>query len=176
MTPAPPDDRASGPDADRWVALLQGPLPIDEVGAWAVRPDCGAVVAFNGTARDHAADRRGVTSLEYEAYEEQALPRLAAIADAARERWPEVGRIALLHRLGAVPIGESAVVVVVSAPHRAEAFETARFAIDALKATVPIWKHEQWDGGASWGLDAQHVTELEEWLRATPASSSAGLP
>jgi molybdopterin synthase catalytic subunit len=146
-------------------------LPVDEAGAWAVRADCGAVVSFSGTARDHAGDRRGVTSLEYEAYEEQARPRMLAIAEAARVRWPEIGRMALIHRLGLVPLGESAVVVVASAPHRGEAFEAARFGIDALKATVPIWKHERWDSGASWGVDAQHVIELDEWLH----SSSAGL-
>ncbi|HVN50140.1 MAG TPA: molybdenum cofactor biosynthesis protein MoaE [Acidimicrobiales bacterium] len=174
MTPAAPTDRVSGPEADDWVALVHGPLPVDAAGAWAVRPDCGAVVSFSGTARDHAGDRRGVTSLEYEAYEEQALPRMAAIVAAARGRWPEIGRVAIVHRLGAVPVGESAVVVVVAAPHRGEAFDAARFAIDALKATVPIWKNERWDGGASWGVDAQHVTGLDEWIRSVAAPSAVG--
>jgi molybdopterin synthase catalytic subunit len=173
VTPASPDDRAFGPpDADDWVALVDGPLPVDAATAWAVRTDCGAVVSFSGTARDHAGDRRGVTGLEYEAYEEQARPRMAAIAAAAHVRWPELGRLALIHRLGPVPIGESAVVVVASAPHRAEAFEAARFAIDAVKATVPIWKRESWDGGESWGIDAQHVVELDEWLHSSSAGRS----
>ena len=171
MTPAAPGDRACGPDADDWVALADEPLPVDAAARWAVRPACGAVVTFSGTARDHAGDRQGVTGLEYEAYEDQAVPRMAAIVGAARTRWPEIGRMAILHRVGEVPIGESAVVVIVSAPHRGEAFDAARFAIDALKATVPIWKHERWDGGASWGVDAQHVTDLHEWLQ----SSWAGL-
>jgi molybdopterin synthase catalytic subunit len=65
----------------------------------------------------------------------------------------------LLHRVGGVPIGESAVVVVVSSPHRPDAFAAARFCIDAVKASVPIWKRESWDGGESWGLEAQHLVD-----------------
>jgi molybdopterin synthase catalytic subunit len=170
VTLAAPDDRAFGPpDSDDWVALVDGPLPVDAAAAWAVRPDCGAVVSFSGTARDHAGDRRGIASLDYEAYREQALPRMEAIVATARARWPELGRLALIHRLGPVPLGESAVVVVASAPHRAEAFEAVRFGIDAVKATVPIWKRETWDGGESWGIDAQHVVELDDWLHSSSA-------
>jgi molybdopterin synthase catalytic subunit len=119
-------------------------------------------VVFSGTARDHSIGRDGVQALEYEAYEEQALPRMAAIAAEARRRWPELGRLALLHRTGPVPLGTAAVVVVASAPHRGEAFDAARFIIDALKATVPIWKRETWEGGESWGLEAQHLVELDD--------------
>ena len=72
-----------------------------------------------------------------------------------------VRRIALIHRTGTVPVGESAVIAVVSAPHRDEAFAAARFCIDALKATVPIWKREEWSGGTSWGLEPQHNTEVD---------------
>jgi len=147
------------PDGDTWVGLSAASLPVGEATAWAVRPDCGGVVLFSGTARDHAEGRPGVSSLTYEAYEEHAIPRLRAVADEARSRWPAIGRIALLHRTGELAVGESAVVVVVSAPHRAEAFAAARFGIDALKRTVPIWKREVWDGGESWGLDAQHIVE-----------------
>jgi molybdopterin synthase catalytic subunit len=84
---------------------------------------------------------------------------MTAIADEMRARWPALGRIALLHRTGVVDIGDAAVVVAVSAPHRAEAFEAARFAIDTLKRTVPIWKRESWAGGESWGLEAQHLED-----------------
>jgi molybdopterin synthase catalytic subunit len=147
---------------ETWVGLSPEPLPIGRAADWAVRPECGAVVLFNGTARDHSDDRSGVHRLEYEAYEEQVAPRLHAVADEARARWPELGRIALLHRIGVVPIGESAVVVVVSSPHRPEAFAGARFCIDALKASVPIWKRESWDGGESWGLEAQHLVDVAD--------------
>ena len=149
------------PTADTWLALTEEPLPVGGAADWVVRPDCGAVVVFSGTARDHAPGREGVDQLEYEAYEEQVIPRLGAIADEIRSRWPSVGRIALLHRMGVVPISESSVVVAVSSPHRPAAFEGARFGIDSLKATVPIWKRERWAAGETWGLEAQHVTEVD---------------
>ena len=145
---------------DVWVALLPSALPVAEASAWAVRPHCGAVVTFTGTARDHAPGRRDVRRLEYEAYEAPAEARMEAVAAEARRRWPAVGRVALLHRTGTLAVGDAAVVVAVSAPHRAEAFDAARFAIDELKRTVPIWKRETWEGGESWGLEAQHVTEV----------------
>ena len=108
--------------------------------AWTERPHCGAVVLFTGTVRDHAEGRRGVSTLVYEAYEEEDDSRLASIAAEARRREPTLGRLALLHRVGMLEVGEASVVVVASAPHRAEAFDAARFAIDTLKATVPVWK------------------------------------
>jgi len=147
------------PEDDTWLGLSVAPLPVAEAVNWAVRPDCGGLVLFSGTARDHAEGRPGVERLEYEAYDSQVVPRLREVAEEARVRWPTVGRIALLHRTGALDVGESAVVVVVSAPHRAEAFEAARFGIDTLKGTVPIWKRETWSGGESWGLEAQHIVE-----------------
>lgn len=146
-------------DGDTWVGLTTEPLPVGAAADWAVQPRCGAVVLFSGTARDHSGGRERVTGLEYEAYEEQVRPRLRAVADEARVRWPEVGRLVLLHRIGPVAIGESSVVVVASAPHRGEAFAAARFCIDTLKASVPIWKRESWDGGESWAVDAQHIVE-----------------
>jgi molybdopterin synthase catalytic subunit len=146
-------------EGETWLGLSEAPLPVGEVASWAVRPDCGGLVLFSGSARDHAEGRPGVHLLDYEAYEEQVVPRLAAVADEARSRWPDVGRIALLHRTGPVAIGDSAVVVAVSAPHRGAAFDAARFCIDTLKATVPIWKREAWAGGESWGLEAQHVVD-----------------
>jgi molybdopterin synthase catalytic subunit len=143
-----------------WIALSPDPLPVTAASAWVVRTDCGATVTFTGTARDHAEGRPGVHRLEYEAYDGPALTRLLAIAVEVRNRWPELGRVALLHRTGVVALGDAAVVVAVSAPHRGEAFDAARFAIDELKRTVPIWKRESWNGGESWGLEAQHLTDV----------------
>ncbi len=152
---------AAAPEAgDDWCALVAGPLPVDGASSWVVRPDCGATVTFTGTARDHAPGRPAVHHLSYEAYEDPALARLHGLVVALRDRWPAVGRVALLHRTGDVGIGEAAVVVAVSSPHRVAAFEAARFAIDELKATVPIWKREAWADGESWGLEAQHLTEV----------------
>lgn len=130
-------------------------LPVAAAYEWAVLPSCGAVVLFSGTVRDHADDgeqrRDGVQSLTYEAYDEQVDRSFTAIEAELRHRWPMVGRVALLHRVGTLALGDSAVVAVVSAPHRPEAFAAAQFAIDALKASAPIWKHEVWAEGADWG-------------------------
>jgi molybdopterin synthase catalytic subunit len=146
---------------DEWLALSAGPLPVPAVGDWLVRPDCGGIVTFVGVARDHSEGRPGVEVLEYEAYETQVEARLLRIAAEARARWATLGRIAMLHRTGPLAVSDAAVVVGASAPHRDEAFAAARFCIDTLKATVPIWKKESWSGGSSWGLEAQHVTEPE---------------
>jgi molybdopterin synthase catalytic subunit len=147
-------------DRDTWLALTDQRLSTGSVGDWVVRPDCGAVVVFSGTARNHAEGRPDVQVLEYEAYEEQVVPRLEAIAAETRRRWPSIGRLAVLHRTGRIDIGESSVLVAASAPHRAEAFEAARFCIDTLKSTVPIWKRETWAGGSAWGLDAKDVEDV----------------
>ena len=145
------------PSGDAWVGLLRDALPISDVHDWAVVPACGAVAMFTGTVRDHAPGRDGVTQLEYEAYDEAVESRLQAIADEVRVRWPSVGRIAMLHRVGALAVTEAAVVVAVSAGHRDVAFEAARYCIDTLKSTVPIWKKETWDGGSEWGTDATPI-------------------
>ena len=147
-------------EGETWTGLSEQPLPAVAASEWVVRPSCGGVVVFTGTARDHSVGRDGVTRLEYEAYEEQVVPRLDEIAAAARVRWPDLGRIVLLHRIGEVPLTEAAVVVAVSAPHRDAAFEAARFGIDTLKQTVPIWKREDWSEGTSWGREAQHIVDV----------------
>ncbi len=145
---------------DTWLGLSSDPLPSADMAAWVVLPNCGAVVQFSGTARDHSTDRPGVDLLHYEAYEDQVEPRLRSIAAEMRARWDDLGRVAMLHRVGPVAVGEPAVVVAVSSPHRDAAFEAARFAIDTLKTTVPIWKRERWQGGESWGLEAQHIVDV----------------
>jgi molybdopterin synthase catalytic subunit len=159
-----PDIR--GVDSHEWVSLDAAPLPIAEATAWATTPDSGAVVVFLGVARDHSEGRGGVTGLTYEAYETAAAQRMGEIAAETRRRWPAVSRLALLHRLGHLPLSEASVAVVVSAPHRADAFEAARFAIDTLKETVPIWKREHWAGGDDWATCAHEVRPV----RTEPAN------
>lgn len=156
---APMQAPAAGDD---WVGLSNDPLPVETALEWAHRPECGAVVLFSGVARDHSGDREGVDHLEYEAYESQVAPRLQALAADARRRWPSVGRLVMLHRVGELVVGDSAVVVVASSPHRPAAFAAARFCIDALKAVIPIWKRERWSEGESWGLEAQHILEVQD--------------
>ena len=103
-----------------------------------------------------------MTGLTYEAYEEVATARLGEVAAETRRRWPEIERLALLHRIGDLGLSEASVVVVASSPHRAEAFEAARFAIDTLKETVPIWKREHWSEGSDWGTAAHPVRPVRD--------------
>ena len=146
--------------ADTWVELTHDELPIAAIYEWALDPTAGAVVLFSGTVRDHAEHRTGVTQLLYEAYESEVAPRLADIAAELRRRWPSARKAALLHRVGMLGLTESSVVVAVSAPHRDAAFEAARFGIDTLKATVPIWKQEHHDAGTDWGLQSQPIAQV----------------
>lgn len=147
------------PQGRDWIGLGSDPLPVDAAWRWAILPECGGVVSFCGTVRDHSEGRPGVTALEYEAYVEQVAPRLTRVAVAARERWEEIGRLVLLHRVGRLEVGEVSVVVVTSTPHRAEAFAAAEFCIDTLKQTVPIWKRETWSGGTDWTLCSHEIDD-----------------
>lgn len=146
------------------VVLTADALPVGSYYDWAVDPGCGAVVVFSGTVRDHSDGRTGVAELDYEAYEEPAIERCLAIAGEIRRQWPTAGRIVLAHRTGRLAVGESSVVVVVSAPHRPEAFAAARFGIDALKETVPIWKRERWTDGSDWAVESRDIRELSDFV------------
>lgn len=150
---------SSGPD---WIAISSETLPIERATSWATTPRSGAVVCFSGVVRDHAEGRCGVSALTYEAYEEQALRRLEVLAADARRRWPDLERLVMLHRVGRLALGETSVVVVASTPHRSDAFEAARFCIDTLKQTVPIWKQEHWDGGSGWSEAASLIRPVGE--------------
>lgn len=111
--------------------------------------DCGAVVLFLGTVREVTSGRVTV-ALDYEAYTGMAEKKLAEVERETRERWP-VGEMALVHRLGHLELGDISVAVAVSCPHRAQAFEAGRYAIDRVKEVVPIWKKENWaDGSTEW--------------------------
>jgi molybdopterin synthase catalytic subunit len=113
------------------------------------RNDCGAVVTFLGTVRDLTDGKRTV-ALDYEAHDGMAEKKMAEIEHDTRQRWP-VGELLMVHRLGRLEIGEVSVAVAVSCPHRGQAFEACRHAIDRLKELVPIWKKENWaDGSTEW--------------------------
>ena len=111
-------------------------------------PHDGAACVFVGVVRN-ANGGRGVRYLEYEAYEEMALPLMQEIEREARAKWP-VSDLRIAHRLGRIEIGEASVVVAAASPHRAEAFAACRYAIDTLKARVPIWKKEFYADGSVW--------------------------
>jgi molybdopterin synthase catalytic subunit len=137
-----------------WISITAEPLAPDELAAWVISPNCGAVVTFSGTVRDHSDSRVDVIALDYETVPELAERRLRDVVDEARRRWPTLERIALHHRIGRVELSVSTVVVAVSAPHRDVAFDAARYCIDALKASVPMWKREVWEGGSAWSDEA----------------------
>jgi molybdopterin synthase catalytic subunit len=111
-------------------------------------PAAGGTTLFVGTTRDEN-DGRVVERLEYEAYESMAIEEMRRIGDAIAKRWPVVA-VAMVHRIGVVPVGEASVAVAVSAAHREQAFAACRYGIDTLKATVPIWKKEYYRGGEHW--------------------------
>lgn len=115
-----------------------------------VRRADGGVVTFVGIVRDDGVDGRAVSALEYEAFESMALREFETIAREARERFGDV-RLAIVHRVGTLRVGEVSVAVLAAAAHRAEAFEACRYAIDQLKRRAPIWKKECYaDGSAQW--------------------------
>jgi len=142
-------------DAREWIELTADPLPTDLAQQFVTVPGAGAIVTFAGVVRDHADGRDGVERMTYEAYDEPATRAMHEIATELRRRWPDVERVALLHRVGDLELSEASVLVVVSAPHRIAAFDAARFAIDTLKESVPIWKQEHWSGGSDWAVE-QH--------------------
>ncbi len=123
-------------------------VEVAAVEAAVTSPTHGAILVFSGVARDHNLGK-GVTGLHYEAYEPMAVAELARIAAEVAERWPDT-RLAIVHRVGAVAIGEPSVVIAVGSPHRVAAYEASRYAIDELKARVPVWKRETYADGTAW--------------------------
>jgi molybdopterin synthase catalytic subunit len=134
-----------------WIEILSNGLPASEAIAFVTDPRAGGIDLFLGTTREEiSSDSRQLVSLDYEAYTEMALDQLHQLAKRAREKWPVV-KLAILHRIGRVAIGEPSVIIAVSTPHRAQAFEASRFLIDELKRDVAIWKKEVWsDGSGTW--------------------------
>lgn len=130
------------------IALTNSPIDVAQIIACVSAEEAGAIDVFIGTVRNRNEGRQ-VTHLEYEAYEPMALKEMEKIARAATQQW-NITKLAIVHRTGILTIGEIAVVVAVAAPHRKEAFEACRYIIDTLKASVPIWKKEHFEGGAVW--------------------------
>ncbi len=133
-----------------YVALSPAPIEAQAVSAMVTEPGAGAVVTFAGVVREHNQGRP-VRYLEYEAYPEMAEAKLRQIVAQARQRWPLIRGVAVVHRLGRLEIGELAVLVAIGAAHRNDgAFQAARYLIDRIKEIVPIWKKEVWVDGEAW--------------------------
>ena len=124
------------------------PIDVAQVEQYVYDPTCGGIVTFIGTVRN-STKGKNVVRLEFEAYVPMALKELDKIADAIFEKWP-VKKLAIHHRVGNLEIGEVAVAIAISCPHRKNAFEACAYAIDTLKETVPIWKKEIFEDGEVW--------------------------
>jgi MoaE-MoaD fusion protein len=144
----PPVSGGSGGSSDVF-AVVDRPLSPDEIAARVDDPGAGGIVIFSGVVRNQTGGRP-VKYLEYEAHAPMAEAKLREIGGAIRGRWPGVRRVAMLHRIGRLEIGESSVLIAVSAAHRGDAFEACRYAIDTLKQTVPVWKKEHFEDGEVW--------------------------
>jgi molybdopterin synthase catalytic subunit len=144
---------------NRFVSLSQDPLVLQQVFAAVADSAAGAVDLFVGTTRDRS-EGRVVRSLEYEAFEPMAVRVMDRLIDEAAARW-SIRSAAILHRLGSVPVGEASVIIAVAGVHRSETFEACRYLIDRLKAEVPIWKQERFEGGSgAWvGIPAAAASE-----------------
>ncbi len=130
------------------IQLTDQPIDVAQAISFVQAAQAGAVNVFIGTVRDNTAARK-VVRLAFEAYDTMAIREMEKIAAAAKEKWA-VGKIAIQHRTGVLAVGEVAVVIAVSAPHRQEAFAACRYIIDTLKQAVPIWKKEIFEDGEVW--------------------------
>jgi molybdopterin synthase catalytic subunit len=128
--------------------LLHSPIDLAEVVHHVRADQDGGIVTFDGFVRNEFHGRRTLY-LDYEAYEPMALAKMREIGAQIHQKF-SIHRLAIVHRLGRLQIGETSVFIAVSAPHRAAAFDACRFAIDTLKRTVPIWKKEYFEDGAVW--------------------------
>ena len=131
------------------VRVSSDPIDAGALAAEVSGPASGAIALFLGTVRNHSAGRRGITHLEYEAYETHVVAKIEEVVNEAAARWP-VNRVVVEHRVGRVELTESSVAVAAASAHRAEAFAAARYVIDELKSRAPIWKKEVWPDGEAW--------------------------
>jgi molybdopterin synthase catalytic subunit len=141
-----------------WIVLQDSALDAARAVAFVSAPEAGGIDVFLGCTRTETRpDGRRLVALDYEAYGSMALKQMRDLAAQARQRWPVV-RLAVLHRTGRVDLSKPSVVIAVSTPHRAEAFEACRWLIDELKVRVPIWKREVWDDGTGSWVDPTATT------------------
>jgi len=143
-----PPVSGGGAGADIYRVVTE-PLSPDAIAAEVDDPGAGGIVIFSGVVRNETGGRP-VKFLEYEAHAPMAEVKMREIGEAVRVRWPGVRRVAMLHRIGRLEIGEASVLIAVAAAHRGDAFEACRYAIDTLKRIVPVWKKEHFEDGEVW--------------------------
>jgi molybdopterin synthase catalytic subunit len=134
-----------------WLDLLESPLEVEDAVAFVASPNAGGIDIFLGTTRSEtSADGRKLVALDYQAYDSMVRRQFVELSQQSRRQWP-ITRLVILHRTGRVLVGQPSVLIAVSTPHRAQAFEACRWIIDQLKKEVTIWKQEVWeDGTATW--------------------------
>lgn len=139
----------------RHASILRDPINAQEIRSVLSRPEDGAVAVFEGIVRNHSRGRKTLY-LDYEAYEDMALQEMESLAEQALKDF-KIRDVAIVHRLGRLEIGEASVAIAVASPHRAEAFDACRYAIDRIKEIVPIWKKEFYADGETWiGSEADY--------------------
>ncbi len=138
----------SGTTNNDFFELTTEPIDVGAVARRVVLPECGATVTLDGYAREWTKEKRTLY-LDYEAYPSMALRELQRLGQEAHDRF-DIAHIGIVHRTGRLEIGETSVVIAVSAPHRRAAFEACEWAIRELKRTVPIWKKEIFEDGSVW--------------------------
>jgi len=143
----PPVSGGGGAEAGRF-RVTQEPLDPQRLANLVRRDESGALALFYGVVRNNSQGRR-VLYLEYDAYPSMAVKKMRQVAEEARSRW-DITDMAIHHRIGRLEVGETSLLVAVSAPHRREAFEACHYAVDRIKEIVPVWKKEVWEGGESW--------------------------
>lgn len=132
-----------------YIEITEEILDVNKISQMVTDQSCGAISIFVGITRDNF-DGKKVLRLEYEAYKPMAKKKMKEICDSIREQW-EIHSIAMIHRINVVPISEASIVIAISSPHRKESLQAVEYAIDTLKATVPIWKKEIYaDESSSW--------------------------
>lgn len=144
----PPVSGGAGSDNHDFFELTTGRIDVGQVARRVVLPECGATVTLDGYAREWTAGRQ-TKYLVYEAYDEMAVSEMERLGAEAHQRF-DIAHIGIVHRTGRLEIGETSVVIAVSAPHRKAAFEACEWAIRELKRTVPIWKKEVYEDGEEW--------------------------
>jgi MoaE-MoaD fusion protein len=157
----------ASPSKDDIYQLVREPIDMAALARHVRGPENGATVTFDGFVRNQSHNR-ATLYLDYEAYESMALAKMREIGAQLHEKY-RIHRVAMVHRLGRLEIGETSVFIAISAPHRAAAFEACRFATDTLKRTVPIWKKEYFEDGAVWA-DGELPPAPAATPRAKPAS------
>lgn len=147
--PVPGSASVESADGMSSVEISANPIPFDYLSSYIASPEAGAISTFIGVTRNNFQGKE-VLKLEYEAYEPMALKKMMSLCSEVHTKWPDVIKIGIAHRVGRVVVGEPSVVIAVSSAHRKASLEACAWAIDELKATVPIWKKEFFADGSIW--------------------------